>query len=63
ITTLISHLLYLAHQHHPEVLADIHGWVAHPLTVKPLQTNSFDCGIWILAIVTATLRGYDPTGL
>lgn len=29
----------------------------------PLQTNDYDCGIWLLASVAAILRGYDVTGL
>lgn len=28
-----------------------------------LQTNSFDCGLWVLACIAANLRGYNVTGL
>ncbi|KAK1217897.1 hypothetical protein PQX77_019429 [Marasmius sp. AFHP31] len=34
-------------------------WIARPLVVSPLQTNSYDCGVWVLWITLATLRGYD----
>ncbi|KIM54163.1 hypothetical protein SCLCIDRAFT_76891, partial [Scleroderma citrinum Foug A] len=27
------------------------------------QTNSYDCGVWILAQMAAVLRGYDITGV
>ena len=29
----------------------------------PLQMNSYDCGVWVLATVAAVLRGFDATGL
>jgi hypothetical protein len=28
-----------------------------------VQTNGFDCGVWVLAQIMALLRGYDCTGL
>ncbi|KAJ2915397.1 hypothetical protein MD484_g5045, partial [Candolleomyces efflorescens] len=32
-------------------------WNAHPIVFTPLQTNGYDCGVWILACVAAVLRG------
>ncbi|KIN94838.1 hypothetical protein M404DRAFT_50303, partial [Pisolithus tinctorius Marx 270] len=29
----------------------------------PLQSNGYDCGLWVLAQVAAVLRGYDITNL
>ncbi|KAI0707020.1 hypothetical protein C8Q76DRAFT_629548 [Earliella scabrosa] len=34
-------------------------WAAYPLLKEPLQTNSYDCGVWILACASAILRGYQ----
>ena len=30
---------------------------------RALQTNGYDCGLWVLATVAAVLRGHDATGL
>ncbi|KIJ59526.1 hypothetical protein HYDPIDRAFT_100554, partial [Hydnomerulius pinastri MD-312] len=42
---------------------DVHGWTARPTTTLPLQTNSYDCGIWVMATIAAVLCGFDATGL
>ena len=31
--------------------------------VDILQSNTYDCGLWVLAGITAILRGFDITGL
>ena len=36
---------------------------ADSLQIKCVQTNSYDCGIWILVSVASVLRGFDATGL
>lgn len=28
-----------------------------------MQTNSIDCGLWVLATIAAVLRGFQVTGL
>ena len=28
-----------------------------------VQSNSFDCGLWVLASALAMLRGFDASGL
>jgi hypothetical protein len=33
------------------------------LKVDVLQTNTYDCGLWVLAGITAILRGFNITGL
>ena len=33
------------------------------IQVKPLQSNGYDCGLWVLAQIMAVLRGYDITNL
>ena len=31
--------------------------------MSPVQTNMYDCGLWVLACIAAVLRGYDVPGL
>ena len=31
--------------------------------MDPLQTNGYDCGVWVLATVAAAIRGFHVTGL
>ncbi|KAJ3554830.1 hypothetical protein NM688_g2903 [Phlebia brevispora] len=38
-------------------------WSAHPLLIHPIQRNIHDCGLWVLAAMTAVFRGYEVTGL
>jgi hypothetical protein len=67
------------HQRVFKVDVDFYGWVARPLIVSMLyikrtlilifyqktavQTNGYDCGIWVLAMIAATLHGCHCTGL
>ncbi|KAG1745519.1 uncharacterized protein EDB91DRAFT_1236381 [Suillus paluster] len=57
---LIAHLLSIARQHNHTVCVDmdLDGWVA-----RPLMTNGFDCGVWVLAVIAATLCGCHCTAL
>jgi Ulp1 family protease len=52
---LIARLSSIAHDHRGSDLMDIKGWVARPLVVQPLQTNGYDCGLWVLAAIAAVL--------
>ncbi|KAG1719196.1 uncharacterized protein EDB91DRAFT_1031320, partial [Suillus paluster] len=56
-------LLSIARQHHPAVSLDLQGWKARPLILKPLQTNGYNCGVWVLAGIMAVLQGFHLTGL
>ncbi|EMD32924.1 hypothetical protein CERSUDRAFT_57603, partial [Gelatoporia subvermispora B] len=38
-------------------------WHAMPLITSPVQRNAVDCGVWVLAVIAARLRGFDLTGL
>ncbi|KAG2121677.1 hypothetical protein BD769DRAFT_1629375 [Suillus cothurnatus] len=53
IMKLIAWLLSIAQDHRGSDLIDIKGWVARPLVVQPLQTNGYDCGLWVLAVIAA----------
>ena len=33
------------------------------MQVDAIQSNSFDCGLWVLAGALAILHGFDATGL
>ncbi|KAG0697548.1 hypothetical protein DFH29DRAFT_811561, partial [Suillus ampliporus] len=57
VMKFVCRLLMVARQRDKNVHIDLDGWVAHPLTLKPLQTNGYDCGIWVLATIIAVLRG------
>ncbi|KAG2113977.1 hypothetical protein DEU56DRAFT_874329 [Suillus clintonianus] len=35
----------------------------HDIKLEPLQTNGYDCGVWVLAAIMAVLRGFHSTGL
>lgn len=62
---LIARLLSITRQrnHAVRINVDFDGWVARPLMTKAVQTNGFDCGVWVLAVIVATLRGYHCTAL
>ncbi|KZP28678.1 hypothetical protein FIBSPDRAFT_994208 [Athelia psychrophila] len=62
IMTLIARLSCIARKNNqPCSQYDFEDWIAQPLLVEPAQTNGYDCGIWILAVVDAVLRGHDTT--
>ncbi|KAG1770194.1 hypothetical protein EDD22DRAFT_977211 [Suillus occidentalis] len=63
IMKLVCRLLMIACQREKEVHVNLDGWVARPLTVKSLQTNGYDCGVWILAAMIAVLCGRHITRL
>ncbi|KAG2053155.1 hypothetical protein BDR06DRAFT_1054409 [Suillus hirtellus] len=58
IMKLVCRLLMVARQRGKEVHIDLDGWVA-----CPLNTNGYDCGVWILAAMIAVLHGHHVTGL
>ncbi|TFK17153.1 hypothetical protein FA15DRAFT_761178 [Coprinopsis marcescibilis] len=33
-------------------------WIASPVVRCALQTNRFDCGVWVIAFIASILRGY-----
>ncbi|KAG2125361.1 uncharacterized protein EDB93DRAFT_1244054 [Suillus bovinus] len=60
IMKLIVRLFNIARQHDRafRVNIDFDGWIA-----RPLITNGYDCGVWVLAMIAATLRGCHSTAL
>ncbi|KAG2144610.1 hypothetical protein DEU56DRAFT_732418, partial [Suillus clintonianus] len=63
IMKLVGRLILLARKHHHHFPVDLEGWVARPLNIQPLQTNSYDCGVWVLAAIVAVLRGRHVMGV
>ncbi|KAG1801271.1 hypothetical protein EV424DRAFT_1545449 [Suillus variegatus] len=65
IMKLIARLLSITRQHDYvfNVNIDFDGWLACPLVTDALQTNGFNCGVWVLAVIAATLHGYHCTAL
>ncbi|TFK17498.1 hypothetical protein FA15DRAFT_734591, partial [Coprinopsis marcescibilis] len=39
------------------------SWVASPLVRKAVQTNGYDCGVWVLMVISAILRGFHLPSL
>ncbi|KAF8124776.1 hypothetical protein EV363DRAFT_1177524 [Boletus edulis] len=64
VMSLISRLRSVAIQYsvkfNPEMRFE---WIARPVELQPMQTNGYDCGVWVLAVIAAVLRGFDMTGL
>ncbi|PPQ96642.1 hypothetical protein CVT26_010666, partial [Gymnopilus dilepis] len=58
VSNLFTRLVRLANQsgHSTDLPTD--GWVAQPVIISPTQSNGYDCGLWVLAWIFATLRGF-----
>jgi hypothetical protein len=62
IMTLIIRMVSLANRNSHPLHVVTEGWTARPVSTCALQTNHFDCGVWVLACVAAVLRGCHVTG-
>jgi len=56
-------MVLLANRHGKTLHLLTDNWTSRPVSVGVRQTNSFDCGVWVLAGIAATLRGCHVTGL
>lgn len=63
IMKLVGRFLTVARQRHSGVQIDLEGWQTRALNVNPCQSNTYDCGLWVLAAMIAVLRGRHVTGL
>ncbi|KAJ7435267.1 hypothetical protein FB451DRAFT_1571607 [Mycena latifolia] len=67
IMVLITRMVVLANRHkHPlHVSTEEETWIARPLfkVGEPRQSNGHDCGLWVLCVMAAILRGYTNTGV
>lgn len=48
---------------HPCAQTDFTAWTAYPLQLQAVQTNGYDCGMWILAMILSVLQGYNSTSM
>ncbi|KAJ8094200.1 hypothetical protein PM082_023409 [Marasmius tenuissimus] len=58
----VSRLTDMAREHgHPvhESLDCLSEWTARPLQLSAVQSNGYDCGLWVLWVMTAVFRGFD----
>ncbi|KAJ2911476.1 hypothetical protein MD484_g8939, partial [Candolleomyces efflorescens] len=63
-TILVGKLLRAAMDHgHSDYPPLDYQWVGNPLLEQPVQTTSYSCGLWVLAVVGAILRGYHLPGV
>ncbi|KAJ7142115.1 hypothetical protein C8R43DRAFT_892278 [Mycena crocata] len=64
---LITRLVVLANRNnHPlHVSTEEDQWTASPLFTlgQPCQHNGHDCGLWVLCMMAAIMRGFDTTGI
>ncbi|KAJ7871711.1 hypothetical protein B0H14DRAFT_2502920 [Mycena olivaceomarginata] len=67
VMRLITRLTQLSSKNgHPlHVNTQEEPWIARPFLPpgNTLQTNGHDCGIWVLCMMAAVLRGYEVTGI
>ncbi|KAI9057974.1 cysteine proteinase, partial [Trametes sanguinea] len=56
IHKIVVKLQTLASQTHTHA-APLSSWVGHPSSLKTLQTDTYNCGVWILACMVAILSG------
>ena len=63
VLNLIVRLRSLAALHDIPFTVPLHDWTATPISADAVQSNSYDCGLWVLAGALAVLRGFDASGL
>ncbi|KAJ6585476.1 hypothetical protein B0H19DRAFT_1206873 [Mycena capillaripes] len=66
VMVLITRLIVLANRYgHSLHISTEEVWTAHPLfhPGKPPQSNAHDCGLWVLCMMAAILRGSHVTAV
>ncbi|KAJ7575197.1 hypothetical protein C8J56DRAFT_1120069 [Mycena floridula] len=64
IVNLITRLVGLATSNGHSIDVDLgQSWVARPVLLEPVQSNGHDCGLWVLAVIAAILRGFCTPGI
>ncbi|KAK1233221.1 hypothetical protein PQX77_003630 [Marasmius sp. AFHP31] len=63
IQLVVSRLVDLAKDHgYPPTFASLStlsSWTARPLQTNRIQHNGYDCGVWVLWMIAAIIRGFD----
>ncbi|CAK5267112.1 unnamed protein product [Mycena citricolor] len=59
IMLLVTRMTLLAHRngHSLPLSMDGEAWTAEPMISIAVQCNSYDCGVWVLVMIAAVLRG------
>ncbi|KAJ7572862.1 hypothetical protein C8J56DRAFT_986976 [Mycena floridula] len=64
VMSLVHLLINQANKHGYPLVVPLEGWTASPLVTNAVQTNSVDCGIWVLCSMVPVMRGMHVlTGL
>ncbi|KIK11678.1 hypothetical protein PISMIDRAFT_19325 [Pisolithus microcarpus 441] len=63
ILKLVCRLFMIAMVKMVVPVRDFGEWMAFPVLLHAIQTNGYDCGLWVLAQIAAVLRGCEITGL
>jgi Ulp1 family protease len=63
IMRLVERMVLIANHHGKALHVTTEGWIARPVCLRGLQTNNYDCGLWVLSCIAAVLRGSHVTGL
>ncbi|KAK1233976.1 hypothetical protein PQX77_002834 [Marasmius sp. AFHP31] len=63
IQAVVSRLVTMAKDHgfvptFPS-LSSLSTWSARPLQLSRIQHNGYDCGVWVLWVMAAVIRGYE----
>ncbi|KAJ7600345.1 hypothetical protein C8J56DRAFT_768015 [Mycena floridula] len=57
-------LASIARAHHRDLHLDMLSvWTASPLSTEAVQTNNYDCGLWVISVIAAVLRETHITDL
>ncbi|KAF7977559.1 hypothetical protein HWV62_3356 [Athelia sp. TMB] len=64
IMCLVARLSVLAGRNgHSCIQDDFTEWSAYPLSLQAVQTNGYDCGVWVLAVILSVLQGYSTSSM
>ncbi|KAJ7834258.1 hypothetical protein B0H14DRAFT_2363941 [Mycena olivaceomarginata] len=67
VLVLITRMVLVAnrHSHELHISTQDEDWLATPLfdERRPLQTNDYDCGVWVLSAILSVLRGFHTSNI
>ncbi|KAJ7593008.1 hypothetical protein C8J56DRAFT_1045445 [Mycena floridula] len=64
VVDLVQGLIDLANKNGHDLNVPVNEWIVTPIvnSSSKLQTNGYDCGVWVLAMIFAVLRGAERMG-
>ncbi|KAF9487480.1 hypothetical protein BDN71DRAFT_1513936 [Pleurotus eryngii] len=63
VMKLVTRLVLMANKQYKSCRVVTEGWTAKPTCVQAMQTNGYDCGVWVLAEIAAALQGFHVPAL